>query len=306
MTSESAMRDVLCGTPLEGRELIKLPILDTGEVAYAVRIAAPEVESMWRVARALLHKTRRWPVATMSWGGGATWNENFASADLFSRFYYEEAPEAVDVTPRGLLRLADTVDVDAFVEQLSKKHDGYFDAKNASAFELEATQMACGVHPTLEELEHATLGGKRVTTHLELDQWLMQWETSRGGPKDPSIGRQPWFEEEPCALLFLPVQEPWDTLAYLNWFGTSDPGTQYFIALGRRWNQQYGAELVAHYGTMLQCLVARPPQTQSEAWRLAREHDLAAPCTMALPGISLRHYALGLVGHDRWFLHERP
>jgi hypothetical protein len=57
---------------------------------------------------------------------------------------------------------------------------------------------------------------------------------------------------------------------------------------------------------MLQCLVSRPPQTVQDAWTVAREHDLAGECTLALPGIRLRDYARALIGWDRWFLHERP
>jgi hypothetical protein len=39
---------------------------------------------------------------------------------------------------------------------------------------------------------------------------------------------------------------------------------------------------------------------------LAYEHERVAPCTLMLPGIPLRHYAEGLIGHRTWFLHERP
>ncbi|WP_291467436.1 DUF4253 domain-containing protein [Acidovorax sp.] len=74
----------------------------------------------------------------------------------------------------------------------------------------------------------------------------------------------------------------------------------------RGWRELHGAELWAHYGTMLEFAVGRPPRDFDTALALAREHDLAAPCTLALPGIALRHHALGLVGHGTWFLHERP
>jgi hypothetical protein len=39
---------------------------------------------------------------------------------------------------------------------------------------------------------------------------------------------------------------------------------------------------------------------------IAAPSDLFAPCTLPLPGLLVRHYAGGLVGHDRGFLHERP
>jgi hypothetical protein len=105
--------------------------------------------------------------------------------------------------------------------------------------------------------------------------------------------------------LFLPCSNGWDALAYIHWYGSYD-GSENYIALGRSWEERFGAELVAHHGTMLQCLVSRPPQTIEEAWPLACEHDLVAECTLALSGISLRDYTRALVGWDRWFLHERP
>jgi hypothetical protein len=92
----------------------------------------------------------------------------------------------------------------------------------------------------------------------------------------------------------------------MHWYGTSDFGAEHYVALGRQWETRHGARLVAHYGTMIQCLVERPPASPIEAWSLACEHDLAAPCTLALPGIPLRDYARALAGWDRWFLHERP
>lgn len=54
-------------------------------------------------------------------------------------------------------------------------------------------------------------------------------------------------------------------MAYLRWYGTSDYGAEHYIALGRSWERRFGAELVAHYGTMLQRLVSRPPETIQDA-----------------------------------------
>jgi len=307
VTSVNELRSALAGTDLYARDIVELPILDTGEVAFAVQISSSEVHTMWRIARSVLHATGRWPVASGCWGGGSSnWRERVLKEDFFSRFYYKETPGTTDVSPRALLRAADSVDVDAFIEELGVRGETYFSLEEALEFEIPATERVCGVRPTEQELRKATLNGHLISTHRELDRWLMYWEAERGLPADRSIGRQPWYEHECTALIFLPVSEPWDTLAYLNWYGTSYPGAQYFIALGRRWRQRFGAELVAHFGTMLQCFVFRPPKTLDEAWQLAREHDLAAPCTLALPGISLRHHAVGLIGHDRWFLHERP
>ena len=76
--------------------------------------------------------------------------------------------------------------------------------------------------------------------------------------------------------------------------------------MSRRWHDQFGAELVAHYGVMIKFVVRRPPSTLDVAWQLAREQELIAECTTILPGVPLRHHARALVGRDTWFLFERP
>lgn len=57
---------------------------------------------------------------------------------------------------------------------------------------------------------------------------------------------------------------------------------------------------------MLQFAVARPPATLEQAWPLAAEHDLIAPCTNQLPGQLVRDAARFLWQRPTWFLHERP
>lgn len=123
---------------------------------------------------------------------------------------------------------------------------------------------------------------------------------------DPALYRQPPFDPDNAWLVLLPTPQGENALAYEHWYGLERGRVEGFIALLRRWREQFGAELFAHYGTMLEFVVAQPPQDVDAALPLAREHYLAAPCTLALSGTPLRHHALGLVGHGDWFLHERP
>ncbi|MEW5837314.1 MAG: DUF4253 domain-containing protein [Pseudomonadota bacterium] len=122
---------------------------------------------------------------------------------------------------------------------------------------------------------------------------------------DDRIDYQQWSDDA-LAILLLPSPHPWDALAYLHYFGASPRGSEHYIALGRAWQQRYGAELVAHYGTLLQSRVSRLPTTLEEAMQLAREHDLFAPDTLARPGVSLYNHARYLLGHEQWLLHCRP
>ncbi len=296
------LRDLLNSTGFDASQLIEVPVLDTSESSFAVEIDPREVEQTWQLARGLLDTTGRWPVISSCWGGaGHSLYERLKNEDPFSRFYYEEAPDTDDVSPQGLIRKSRQVDVDAFIEALAESRSEYETPSETLDYEMEATRYACGREPAREAIAQNTF-----KTTYDLDRWLLDWELAIGGVNEPKNARFDWFEPDNAFLLLLPTASSWETLAYLNWYGTSDHGSEFYIALGKSWETRFGAELIAHYGTMLQCLVARPPRDAQDAWEVAREHDLAAECTLALPGTAVRHYAQGLVGHNRWFLHERP
>lgn len=117
-----------------------------------------------------------------------------------------------------------------------------------------------------------------------------------------------WFvpSSMPVALLFLPSAEGPDALAYLHWYAAIRHDSASFVAILRRWRQQWGAELVAHYGTILQFVVERPPQDLQSAHKLAEEQVIVAPCTTGLQGVDLSSHATALLNRRTWFLHERP
>jgi hypothetical protein len=83
-------------------------------------------------------------------------------------------------------------------------------------------------------------------------------------------------------------------------------GTTVAIGFLKKWHQEYNAELVYHYGTMLQLNVGRRPTTPEAAFDLAWQQEALAECTTILPGVALRDHARSLLIVDRWFLHERP
>jgi hypothetical protein len=283
---------------LPGKSFEELPILDTRERAYACPMTSKDVVPTWRAARSLVEKTGRWPIIVIG-----------AENDLFSRFYFEEAPDTDDVSPRALIAAAGKVDVDAFMKRKRREMDEASppDMEDLLSFHLDATRQYFDDAPTEADVASARVDGKPITSELQLERWLLDWELARGPNKQLSQLHEPWYEpDEEMTLVFLPVNQPWDALAYINMYGTSDYGSENYIALARRWQEKYGAELVCHYGTMLQCLLTRPPATIQEAFEVAQQQYLFAPCTLQLSGTTLRHHAAGLVGYDRWFLHERP
>lgn len=312
INSSHALASALAGTSLGDRKIAELPILDTGERVYAVQIAEDEVESGWRLARSLVGDTGRWPLVVCFWGGRRAahgWEDQLEVEDLFMRFPYESASPGVDVSPAAILRRADAIDIAAFLEREAVRCDRSWTLAHGLKVELDATQWYCKAVPSDAELDAARVHGAPISTVLDLNRWLLDWERARGCSPDPKRARTPWFQPGQATLLFLPVSSSWDSLAYIRWYGMErlgPAGAESCIALGREWSRRFGAELVANYLTMLQCLVAQPPNMIDDAWELARQHVLVAPATLHLPGIHVRHYALGLLDHDRWFLHERP
>ncbi|MBM2614293.1 DUF4253 domain-containing protein [Actinoplanes sp. LDG1-06] len=83
-------------------------------------------------------------------------------------------------------------------------------------------------------------------------------------------GTRQWFVPNAVHLALLPTPRPWLAPGWLRYYGAGDPTrwTALTAALWQ-WNQRYGAELVAWWGTMLQFVVSRPPAPGDEAWELA-------------------------------------
>ncbi|MCK6446815.1 MAG: DUF4253 domain-containing protein [Planctomycetes bacterium] len=287
------------------RPIEALRVLDGDELAFAVEVQVDELEDAWREARGLLERTGRWPVVTTSFSDRTTWIERLREDDPFSRFYFEQADPGADVSPRAILARADRVDVERFLEQLARERAEDEDLDELAGVELAETERAVGSHPTWEECHAAEVFGRRIGCAHDLDRFLLDWETSHG-VRAEATGLCDWHRPDHATLLFLPVVRGADALAYLSWYGSATRPAELDIALARSWERRFGAELVAHYGTLLSARVERPPKTAADAWDVAREHDLVAPYMRDASGHPLRRYALELVGSPRWQLHERP
>ena len=309
INSIDELAKLLKGTKLEQYDKISLPVLDMDEVALFVEIPVEGFEDSWKIARGLLDRTGRWPVVSCSWG-----NESFPKSvtedNVFSRFYFKEQANGDDFSPRGIIEASRNVDIEAFLAALDKKSRPeeieFFEPVDEKDYGWirEKTSERCGSAPTFEEVKAAKVDGRRVQTRRELDQWLYQWETPHN-PKVMDYDRLQWFEPDNAFLVFLPTSSSWETLAYIHWFGAFE-GSEKYIALGKSWEKRFGAEIACHYGTMLQCLVSRPPADPQAAWQLTQEHFLFAECDFHTQGIDFHHHSRGLIGADRWFLHERP
>lgn len=306
-----SLKKILSGTVLEGKEIVSLNVPDTSENVYALETSIEEMEHHWKTARSLVSKTGRWPVITTTWRQqSSNFKETLLEQDFFSRAPYENSPNTDDVSPAAILDRAKSVDVEAFVQQLiidsETQHATYSSLEETLKDELEKTLHRCGSIPTPAEMEEMHINGLPVVSHFQLDRWLLDWEQRNGGSGNPEDARFPWYEPESVYLMFMPTPNSWDALAYMEWFDISLKGAEKYVALGKQWQEQFGAEIFAHFGTIIECIVERPPNNVEDAWPLALQHDLVGTSTLAPAGIELRQYAAGLVNHDQWFLHRRP
>jgi hypothetical protein len=297
-----AISNLFQGSVLEGQAIRQLKIDESDESAFEIKVPRANALDAWQLMRSHLKDTKRYPLLTEGWG----------SDDYFSRFYYqEEANEGKlpSISPREIIASVPMANLEAFLEakRLVKKED----LEGSIDYSLAEIRERFGGCPDRSQIR-MLIDNKTIQSTVDLEKWLFNWEFQHFNYEDVMAASDTryldWFEPDgqTAILILLPIENGWDSLAYIHWFGACSVGTPVAISFLKRWNQQYNAELVCHYGTMLQLNVGRLPGTPEEAFELAWEQEALAECTTALPGVSLRDHARSLLTVNRWFLHERP
>lgn len=305
-------------TFLAQREIVELDVPGGDVKTFAIQIKGGEIVEAWQLLRSYLSVTQRWPVVVATWDGdGQDWSTAIVDADFLSRwpFQADSAHQAADYfLPGTIVARSYDVDLDAFLAEQAVQQRQLADAhvlKEEIAYEMDNLPGRFDRAPIQAQLMSQVDRGEIQST-LDLETWLLDWEIAQGiglEPPQEENGYLSWYEPGPgqsLALLLLPTAHSWEALAYVHWYGAEDIGSETVAAFLDLWHEHYGAELVCHYGTMLQLVVQRKPATLQDAFDLAWEQTAIAPCTTLLPGISLRDHARALMGCDRWFLHERP
>jgi len=314
MTTSSRIADlrrVFADTPLQAAELASIEVPDSSDLVFACDIAGMDAFAAWTCARERCDVTGLWPVLTIVNRAGRSWADALQSKNFFSRFHYAE--EFGDTrngnTPGDIVAAAQRLDV---IEALSRfPDDDSTTLDEELEIGLEGTRSLFGKAPAIDD-RRAFLQRESIADAYALERWLFDWEIRNGNDplRLPSYGLSHllWnpMPSDQLVLLLFPSLHGWEIPAYISWFGATRCNSQLIVALLHHWHRRYGAELVAHYGTMLQFVVARRPTTAEEALELAWQQYLVAPCTTVLPGVSVRDHARALLHTDRWFLHERP
>ena len=99
----------------------------------------------------------------------------------------------------------------------------------------------------------------------------------------------------------LALEAPWEIFAATGWGGWNDcPVPAVHTALHRAWEARFGAEVVVLGPQVIECRVARPPETFEEALTLARQQF--PYCPGLLEGLfGLEDLALRLLNGSYWY-----
>lgn len=302
------LEQLLAGTALAGKPLAATHVDQAGRVGLFVELGqGDDPLDSWQIGRWLLERTGRWPVLLMSWGYGVL--DDFTNpgyprdvAGIMARA--EEVAVTLSDVKRS--RWAE-MPWDAWLDPVERDH--------MIERELRDTKASLGRAPSSREAAAAEIDGKPVTTELEFGRWLLDWERKAAGGDEALVAHAgpgayfEWFEPgDTYALCLLPDPRPWAVPAFVEFYGAEGyrDGSAALVNSLRKWHEDFGAEPVAHWGTMLQFIVNRPPLDVDTAWRLATEHDAVGNSTLLPLGVPVRRHALTLINRNRWFLHDRP
>lgn len=263
--------------------------------------------------RSLVAQTQRYPLVTLGWNYESNrqreWEEAVIQENFFSRFCFVEE-SLTDTSPEAIILQAQTADIDRY---LAEEEDISPESLEDIDYILEKIDNNFSQSPSKSQIQQLIETGK-ITTGIELEKWLFDWQMKNVDRQQIhstlDFSYQDWFEpNDPfdiMALMLLPTTNSWDSLAYLHWYGSSYQRSPITIAFLKQWYQLYQAELVCHYGTMLQFYVNNPPTTPETAFELAKQQIALAFSTTFPLGVSPREHASALLYLQQWFIHERP
>ncbi|MFB7829277.1 DUF4253 domain-containing protein [Streptomyces hydrogenans] len=124
-------------------------------------------------------------------------------------------------------------------------------------------------------------------------------------PEEVAASLLAWFIEtgqcglEECRLVLVPARRGSDALASIGW--SAKTLLPLLCALLRSWEDRFGAQVVAVFGSELHVSVARPPLEPEHVNLLAVEHILSTANNIVDdPPTPFPEYAMNLMGRTSW------
>jgi Domain of unknown function (DUF4253) len=311
---------LLGNTLLAQAKVISLDIPQSDAQAFAIQIHPENGIEAWELMRSLIVQTKCYPVIVDSQEYPSTsedWEQSMRGSNFFSRWYYEEEvngreDQAVDI--QSIIARSQLFDIDQFIEEDEDYFWDQFEDEERSEMLMgfiDKIRERYGSAPTLDQLKLIVTGDGDHES-IKLEKWLFEWEISHFDHDKVAAftGKKfqhDWFNkyQKHIALMLLPTENGWETLAYLHWYGSLFLTSGGAIAFLKKWYEQHQAELVCHYGTVIELKVPKLPRTIQEAFNFAVEHSIFSGYTVSNSG-SIREYARELMHYYHWYFHERP
>jgi hypothetical protein len=103
-------------------------------------------------------------------------------------------------------------------------------------------------------------------------------------------------------IVLFPTKDSTEIPAYLGWGGwNSNPPAEVHVAMLRKWKRQYGAELVAISGDVMNLRVQRRPQSRDDAMKLAQDMYYYCSDIVDQGTGDLESLAASLLVSDCWY-----
>jgi hypothetical protein len=105
-----------------------------------------------------------------------------------------------------------------------------------------------------------------------------------------------------CLIALLPTVQPAEAPAYLRFGGfNACPPSEVHVAFHRDWGRRYGAVPACVTHDIIECVVARPPQTPDEARVLAAEQFAYCDDIVSQGTQTVERLAVELWGSPTWY-----
>lgn len=103
-------------------------------------------------------------------------------------------------------------------------------------------------------------------------------------------------------VALFPTPASWEVPAHMRYGGWNEcPPSPVHVALHRRWHDAFGADIACMSSDVIECTVARPPETREAALALAREQFVYCPDIVHQGTQSLEALAATLQGARTWY-----
>jgi len=251
----------------------------TGEAVGVLIGSVPGAVALplWRGLRTVHADTRVWPVIR------GEVSRTYEGSD-------EDPPEILKRVPTGAIRDLLRERVDEQVEMLARIAPAFRGGDAAMSLEVLARRV--------DESGINVIGGKRDSTP---DPWP---ERPRRAEVELISTRDILTRElhETISFALVAEAEPFEVPAYLGFGGWNDcPEPELQVAVLREWERAYGAVPVCVTGDVLECVVARPPQSEDEAFSLAAEQWIFCDDIVGQGTQSVRRLAMEIWRSSQWF-----